>query len=47
MVSQDEENDRRDAEEMDSIGRKLLGINEDLECVAQPCPDLLRRGLII
>ncbi len=44
IVKQDEDNDRRDAEEMESIGRKLMGINENLECVAQACPDLLRRG---
>jgi hypothetical protein len=45
VVKQDEENERKDAEEMEAIGRKLLGINENLECVAQACPDLLRREL--
>jgi len=45
VVKQDVDNDRRDAEEMEVIGRKLLGINENLECVAQACPDLLRRGI--
>jgi len=45
IVKQDENNDRKDSEAMDLIGRKLLGINEDLECIAQECPDLLRREL--
>jgi hypothetical protein len=45
IVKQDGKNNTRDAEEMDKIGRKLLGINESLECVAQACPDLLRREL--
>lgn len=44
IVNQDDENDCRDSEEMESIGRKLMGINENLECIAQVCPDLLRRG---
>lgn len=45
IVNQDDENDCRDSEEMESIGRKLMGINENLECIAQVCPDLLRREL--
>jgi len=46
IVKQDEENERKDADEMDALGRKLLGINEDLECMAHSCPDLLRRELV-
>jgi len=46
LVKQDEENDLRDAEEMDSIAKKLMGINDNLECIAQACPDLLRRELV-
>jgi len=45
VLDQKAEAEQYETEQMQAIESSMLGKNSDMECVAQPCPDLLRREL--